>query len=168
MKKLLLICSIVLLTSCASPAKRAQKLIKAHLKETMLDWNSYEPVKFGGLDSVYTTPYDNEQYREVIKSQTRLMEDFVSEKRDFDFWIDIDLKRANKALEKMNACNDSLKYYDEFVRSFENKFVPKFKGWSMTHTSRGNNAFGNKIISTNVFYFDANLTKVVDVEDVDE
>lgn len=167
MKKLLLICSVALLAACVSPAKRAQKLIRAHLKETMLDWSSYEPVKFGDLDSVYTTPYDNEQYRNVVKNQTRLMEDFVANKKDFDFWIDLDLNRANAALAKMNKSNDSLKYYEGIARDFERAFVPQFKGWSMTHTLRGKNAYGSKIISTNVYYFDADLTKVIDVEDND-
>lgn len=47
----------------------------------------------------------------------------------------------------------------------EKEFRPQFCGWKMSHKYRAKNGFGAFDISTDVFYFDKELTKIVDVED---
>ena len=48
------------LFSCTSPEKKAQKLIKQQLKETLNNPKSYEPVNFGSLDSLMEEEFTKE------------------------------------------------------------------------------------------------------------
>ena len=55
MKKIALICIVVVFAACGSPEKTAQKLVKDYLKENLKDPSSYLPAEFGHLDSLLKT-----------------------------------------------------------------------------------------------------------------
>lgn len=168
MKKILLFIIAFAFVGCTSPEKKAQKLIKEYLKTSMLDWESYEPVSFGQLDSVLTTPLDNEVYYAALLKESRFSSDFDTAKIHFDIYIGLDDKRASEELANMKIYADSMEYYSHIMDNIESEFTPTLKGWSMTHTFRGNNALGNKTISTHRFYFDIPLTELTNEEELSE
>lgn len=58
-------------------------------------------------------------------------------------------------------------YYD-LARFIDSTFVPEFKGWSMIHSFRANNAFGAKVITKEKYIFNPEITKIIKVEKIDE
>lgn len=175
MKKLLLLGVLIIsimLVSCSSNEKKAQNLIKEHLKETLHDWDSYESVKFSSLDSVYTTVFDNplyivyvDKYIEYAKALKKLMKEVESYDGMSSSWA---ISRQTAALNKAQSSLDSTNYYKPKMEEIELNFKPEFKGWEMEHSFRANNAGGNKVIGHYRYYFDKDITKIVNSEDASE
>lgn len=177
MKKILLgaitLIVAMLFASCAtSPDDKAKKLIKDHLHETLHDEKSYESVSYGVLDSVFTTVYDDDLF---VVSSAKFLEykdKFDSEMKDFDLYSDMySQSYRNKALRAYNNATeylDSITLYGTIADSIKRNFKPVFNGWSMNHSYRANNASGNKVIGHFRFYFDKDITKLIDTKDVGE
>lgn len=166
MKKMLfLLMALGLIVSCSSPEKEAQKLITKHLQETLNDWNSYEPVKFSSLDSAFTSVQENERYAiahhrydSFLKSAERITEKiiFASNRREilsYKYQAELDLNMARN-------------YYD-LAQRIDSLFVPEFKGWSITHIYRANNAMGAKVIFNEKYIFDPEITTIIKTEKMD-
>lgn len=174
MKKLLftLIVSSLLVSCESTPEDKAKELIKNHLHETLHDEKSYESVSYGGLDSVYTTVIDNDTY--VLSSEKYLTykDKFDSEMKDFDLYSDMySQSYKNKAIRAYNNAReylDSLTLYGTISDSIQKQFIPEFKGWSMNHSYRANNASGNKVIGHFRFYFDKEISKIIETKDIGE
>lgn len=171
MNKLLLIAVIVSFVACSSPENRAKKLVKQRLKETLHDWNSYENVKFGTLDSVYTTVFDNSEYVAIADEFTATARELSSLMDDYEIYRDLGYLFASKRksvydriMERGNIC-DSLKFKMDSIKKV---FIPVFKGWSIDHSFRANNLAGHKGIHHARYYFDKELTKIVDSKDIGE
>lgn len=174
MKKLLFIAIAISigLASCTSKEKRAQNLIEDHLKETLHDWNSYESVKFGTLDSTFTTVLDDSIYRKnyvIYKAYLDMVNETINE---FDTYkglsSDWAMAKRQTLLDKSKAYLDTIKYYEPLYKEAESKFIPEFKGWKMTHSFRANNAAGHKVIGHYEYYFDKDLTKLTGSLDISE
>ena len=148
MKKIALICIVVVFAACGSPEKTAQKLVKDYLNENLKDPSSYLPAEFGHLDSLYTT-FDSQVFEDSFRRA----------KGEYDVaMFEDDFKASGLALEKMKQTQA------EWEKA-EKEFRPQFCGWKMSHKYRAKNGFGAFDISTDVFYFNKELTKIVDVED---
>lgn len=175
MKKLLslgvFIISIVLV-SCTSNEKKAQNLIENHLKETLHDWSSYESVSFGSLDSTFTTLLDNPVYKEqfiTYMAYKELVEEKLKEEKNYrDMHSDWAISMRRKLLSESQYYLDSVIYYEPLLAEAAKSFIPEFKGWEMRHSFRANNAGGNKVIGHYRYYFDKDITKIVDSEDASE
>ena len=172
MKKLIFIAILfgIIATGCTSPEKKAQNLIKDKLKETLHDWSSYESVKFGTLDSVYTTIWDNDQYvsytEKYIKYAKQLKKSMEEVESYEDMYSNWALSKKRAALENAQFNLDSVNFYKPKMEELEENFSPDFKGWGMTHSYRANNAGGNKVIGHYMFHFDKDMTKVIDSVDI--
>lgn len=153
--------------SCSvSNEKKAQKLIGEKLKETLHDYSSYESVKFGTLDTVYTSILEDTAYtsfEDKLSSYTRLAESALSEA---DMYSEMSGsyygKKFDLAMKTSLSYQDSIKLLKPIIDSLEKFFVPKQAGWRMTHTFRSNNAIGAKILTEYLFFFDKDLTKITD------
>ena len=178
MKKIFLLAIVILLvTSCINNNERkAKKLIKEHLKATMNDYSSYEPMVFSTLDTSFSKVVNSPTYKSLIYQ-------YEAAEKDKNYW-------ENK-LEEINSKNmiygriidqrgpfikeslipdyevDCLKLLKE-IDSVKSHFKPNFIGYQMTHQFRGSNAFGGKIIGMMAFYFDKEITTVIDVVDLNE
>ena len=149
MKKIALICIVVVFAACGSPEKTAQKLVKDYLKENLKDPSSYQPAKFGQLDSTYSEFVLNDglierEIKPIMDESERYME-----QGDF-----------NKAIDK---AGEAATKREELQAKMRAEFVPEFIGWSISHTYRAKNGFGALDISTDTFYFDKELTMVIGV-----
>lgn len=66
----------------------------------------------------------------------------------------------NKAIDK---AEEAAMKREELQAKMRAEFVPEFVGWSVSHTYRAKNGFGALDISTDTFYFDKELTKIIGV-----
>lgn len=148
----------ILLASCSSPEKRAQKLIQKHLKETLHNWNSYESVKFSTLDSLFTIPSDDIKFIEM----SALSKTYFDK---INIYLEWDLNKQVEYLNKQKIYLDSAEYYQSLCDSIAANFTPEFKGWTMDHSFRANNATGNKVIGHLRYSFDKSITKILESKD---
>lgn len=125
---------------------KAKDVIQQYLKENLNDWNSYESVKFSALDSAFTRSLESPEVCDA--------------KNNFDFW-----NRMSKEYAAYGAI-DSMKYYLEEYKKAIADFNPEFMGYSMAHSFRANNETGNKTISEYKFYFDTNISRIVEITDL--
>ena len=159
MKNLILLIFVGVCFSCTpSPEKKAQELIKTNLSKTMQDWNSYEAVEFGKLDSTFTTFQDDKKwkgyylYQQLFEGKSDRLHKLADSEENPKKKIQI----LDSAL---NALSVSERYLDS-LHAFQKNFKGEFNGWKMIHTYRGNNSLGAKIIAKTVFYFDKDITGV--------
>jgi len=171
MRNLVIVFTLVFLTaSCYSPEKKAQNLIKQYLKESLHDWKSYEPVKFGSLDSLHTTLYSVKEFvlaKEEINRFGKIVKDYLETAESlsgYQFLREEALKYAELARRNI----DSMKVYEEIANEISSRFIPEFVGWSMTHSFRANNAGGNKVIGHREYIFNKELTIILNSEDIGE
>lgn len=168
MKNVLLVaCSALMICACSTntPEKKAQTLIKEHLKATMNDPKSYESVSFGTLDSVFTNVTDEEVYIQHYAEIDRLnkgTDDLSYEATRLRIGGSAsDLQEASVKTNEALALLDSAKVHIDAVGKYIDEYTPRFNGWSMVHTCRGNNKLGALVLSTNRFYLDKDLTTVL-------
>lgn len=164
-KVIILLMALGLVFGCSSPEKEAQKLITKHLQETLDDWDSYESVKFSGLDSAFTSVEETElyintynKYDSLLKSAKKNTEKMLLASNK---WEAVSYKdQAESDLYLANNCYDLVLFTDSM-------FVPEFKGWAIIHTYRANNVLGAKIITKEKYIFDPEITKIIKTEKVD-
>lgn len=174
MKRFLLLFTAIVCVAfvgCQNPEKRAQKLIKQQLKETLHDWDSYECVKFGTLDSVYTTVMDNPEYKALLDAANKDTRKLESATEDYDRYRDMGYLFAQErksAYDRMVKYLNICKAIESQLDSMKNAFVSEFKGWAINHSFRANNLAGHKGIHHERYYFDKEITQIVDSKDIGE
>ena len=158
MKKLFLLAVTILfaataIVSCGSPEKTAQKLIKSNLNKNLKDPSSYEPCHFGSLDSLYSSfePADKKfaSEQEWLKKRLNIASTFGNSK---------DIKEIRKEMD------ENLKAWKEAEAAFQVEFI----GWEMFHMYHAKNGFKEWVRCLQLFQFDKELTKVIDVVNVSE
>lgn len=160
MKKTLLFAAIVslLLCSCTSKEKQAQKLIKEYLAEDLEFPKTYKPISFGTLDSVFSQLETSEGYiyynKQIIESQRRA-DDLA---RNIDERLS---KEYNDAIRSQvqSALNRVEKYRND-LEDFKANFSTEFMGWSMRHDYQYTDNNGPDK-TWGVFFFDEDLTTVL-------
>ncbi len=169
-KTILSLACIVIFVGCSSPDKNAKKLIEEELRTTLHDWSSYESVKYGTLDSAFTTLFDNPEFVTIAsktvtynKLLTEAMDDYKGYEDMTSNWA---ISKRRALLNKAKSYLDSANYYTPMYEKMDSLFIPEFKGWKMQHSYRANNAAGNKGIAHYMYYFNKEITKVLDVEDI--
>lgn len=166
MKKiyLCLLACVMAFAACSTPEKQAKKLIKEYLKNNLHDYDSYECVKFGTLDSVFTKLLDDSTFTNVFAKRLahQKLRNNMFDKAEQ--WKDIK-KLYDFYLENEKLQQDTVQYYYNIEDSIKNNFTPKFNGFAMQHSFRANNANGNKILTHKVYIFNKELTEIVNSED---
>lgn len=148
-KYLIIMVAAIAFCACGSPEKKAQKLIKGYLEENLKDPSSYDPAKFGELDSLFST-------FELKNEEFSAKHDMLKAKFDMELALD-DFKATDITLKEMNANIEAWK-------AAEAAFQPQFIGWKMSHRYRAKNGYGALDIADRTFQFDKELTKVTGVE----
>ena len=176
MKKIsFLIAMALLLITCSSPEKKAQKAIKEELRLTLNDFKSYESVKFGTLDSLFSDVTTSPEYEALNTKRESWIKLADEEHKSDQEEIEKALNDGNthhvpiiNEFSLMPRCLDSAKVYSIKIQSVVESYKPRFIGWSMTHLYRAKNLGGNYILANESFYFDKELTKVVGSIDIPE
>ena len=171
MKKILILVLAVFLVGCSEiNEKKAQKLINQQMGLNLSDFDGYENVKFGNLDIVYTTLFDDSLFMEYnfqrlfyqrLSNVSKMDETDLhrnSDKKAYDFLNDTKLE--------LNFA-DSIRKYNELENSIKKQFKPQLKYWSMEHYFRTNNVEENNEITHKVYIFDKDITKIIAIEEYD-
>lgn len=112
---------------------RAKESIERYLKESMNDWDSYEFVDMGYLDSVFIV---NDKKMSNIDFRFRYRQDSL-----------VNAMNLEMAVDKNDQ--EEVAYYKNIIDSLvTNKYNKKFIGWETRFTFRGNNKLGAKVINT--------------------
>lgn len=173
MKKIYLTIVIFALVfvGCDNTQRKAQKLIEAHLTETISKDEGYEPVKFSELDSLYTSPFDDSKFVEIydkFKAYADKSQEALKARESYksltEAWA---VSRRNVLLSEARQYQDSAEVFKPAIDSISENFVPEFNGWTMLHSYRTKSLTGGMDVKQLRFYFDKNLESVVDSEEVD-
>lgn len=171
MKKILSTALCMLLfIGCSSPEKKAQKLVQSKLKETMNDPKSYESVKFSELDSTFTSLSDDSTFNALFNKAKFYLNRSESLMREADLLLSFEnnyFERKKKLMDESGLYLDSAKMFRPLYEKAEKNFVPQHNGWAITHTFRGNNAMGAKILNTYLFTFNKKITEITDARSID-
>lgn len=136
--------------------QKADTLIKHFLDSTLNDPKSYEPVKFGKIDTLFTHYMDDPGFEKLpISGDYQRTKDLTSnfsqyEKRTSNGYYD-DLNKINK------RATDSLK----------KTFKPEIRAYYVEHTFRAKNAFNALLMQTVGFSIDTSFTEIVNTKKVD-
>jgi len=166
MKRLLVVMLAVTMMfgGCSeSNEKKAQRLIKEQLNVTLHDLNSYESVEFGKLDSVFNNLLEEDSFKKYFSRRLicqKMRNDMFREATAIRYF---DEQKSDEL--RNNAYIDSTWHYKQLEDSIKRNFIPKFKGWSMSHSFRANNASGNKVLVHKMYCFDEFITEILEDED---
>jgi hypothetical protein len=169
---------IMFLVSCSNPEKKSKELIKQYMKEHLNDFGSYEPVKYGTLDSAFTSAMDTEdwgkydkkylEFEEKANKETEKMNKLIDNMGFHSLYTYKEDKFTMETLKKnVNQDTDSMRFYNNKMKIMHENFVKEFKGWTLNHTYRAKNALGNKVIGNIVFVFDKEIDKIIDVKNTE-
>jgi hypothetical protein len=173
MKKFLFfVLSIFIISSCNNPEGKAKKLVKEHLKLTMNDFSSYEPLEFSEMeilysyyrfDSIYSNlSSDYSANLDILKTYQELMDKVNENNRIYGRIVDGRGPFTQKLIKDLEDENDLLL---KKMKEYKSNYNPKQIGYQIFHKFRGTNAFGGKILVEWLFYFDKDLTTVTDALD---
>ena len=112
---------------------KAKESIESYLKESMNDWDSYEFVDMGYLDSLYNV--NGEKISEI--------EFEVNYRLDTMSYADM-----MNSLSEIGAKEEAEVYKDKLDSLIRTKYDKEFIGWETNFTFRGSNKFGAKVINT--------------------
>lgn len=162
---------VITFVSCSlSNERRAKQIIEHQLKVSLHDYDSYELVEFGTLDSAFSSASDLPEYKDAFNKAINFKEQGESKIDDANIYGQFESmhKKQIQYAQWGKALLDSAMYYLKIAEKIDSTFVPKFVGWEMTHTFRANNANGIKVIAHRKYYFDKEITRIVDEENLDE
>jgi hypothetical protein len=158
----LIITVVLLLFSCSSPEKKAQKAIKEELRLTLNDFKSYEPVQFGKLETASSNYTDLPEIKNYLDKTDAFLETYKEYNDKADIY-DSDYSRDKYWVYRKMATEllDSAKYYSDKVQTIKLHFVPETIGWQMTHSFRAKSLGGNLGIHHYLFVLNKDLSKVI-------
>lgn len=177
MKKILLLAIVLLaVSSCINNNNRkAKKLIKEYLKESMNDYTSYEPMVFSKLDSVFSRYYQDSIYEDQQRrfdsnsEYIKNLETTIEKANNFNSRVGWIADRRGVAsegyLKEAKIENEKLSLA---IKDFRKNYKPKMEGYTMYHKFRGNNAFNAKVINELIFFFNIDLTNIKYSMDADK
>ena len=168
MKKilLLLIMGLIVISCSKSPEKVAQQLIKEWLNENMDDIKSYEPVKFGQLDTICP----KWESIDSIKASAVEWEQIIADNKSMLIEYKSVLKPLDVEQIKENIRVGEFLYAEDLqlIQNYNDGYPLGFLGYKIEHSFRGANKVGGIVLQTATFIFDRDFTKVVKIENIKE
>lgn len=151
--------------------EKAKRLIRTELKNTMNDYASYSPVSYGKIDSLFTSPAEDDFY---VNSYSKAIEaKYEAGLGDIEGLPDVSetIKEMEREPNKYKAGSiENWKIYqakrDLFYSSLQ-YFHKKFIGWKLIHKYRGKNTYNATILKEQEFRFDKAMTRIIAVKDVE-
>lgn len=144
---------------------KAKTLVENQLKGSLHDYDSYESVEFGKLDSTFTTLLDDSLFRKLYSKRLSCQKIRNTLYEEAQIWRTIDNEKYNNLMGRNGIYIDSTAYYYKLELSARENFIPQFNGWSMKHSFRANNAGGNKVITHKAYCFDKDITEITETQD---
>lgn len=161
--RILLLSLIALVAFSCSPESKARLLIEKNLKKTMNDWKSYEFIEMSPVLENYTSFNDTKEEKNLYNKQKDIESRLIRLQMDVNHPTFISKKRYKEIIDSIpiykQILEDIKKEYETKKKNFKGKFI----GYFTIFKFRGKNKFGGYVINEYIFYFDKDLTKIVDV-----
>lgn len=158
MKKIIQLLAIfVLLASCNSQEKRTKKLINENMRTTLNDYKSYEPIEYGELEPTKT------KFEQTADGKAIDLEILAHLQKNNEY-LDMGINSVGMAKFYMDLAEKEMKIADNLSYKRDQK-ARAYKGedcWSLTHIFRAKNAGGIYGIHNSTYYFDKEITKIID------
>ena len=166
----ILVVAVCFVGCSTSNEKKAQELIKQQIEFALHDFGSYENVKFGKLDSVYTTVFDDTLFMEYNFQRLtyqRFSNVAMTDSADIHRTTDMRVKYFLNNTELEFNFADSISKYRELENARKEQFVPQFAGWSMEHLYRADNVDEKNGLIHQVYVFDNDITEIITIKEYD-
>jgi hypothetical protein len=156
---------LVLLYGCGqkTPEGRAKTLIKEMLGKVMDKPTEYQAVKFGRLDSAYTSLTGDSAlmrlFGEVEIDAREGVYRTIQKVEDVPEALDIILDTFNVRYKHLGRVAKAM---DSIMRNYQ----PAFEGWVMRHSFSVRAQDGHKELRTYDYYFDKDIQKIVNVLEI--
>lgn len=144
---------------------KAKALIRQEFKENMNDYASYSPVSYSSLDSLFTSPFEDESINRTLERTIKAQIKAGAENLEItdDVTPIIEAIEKEPELYKEGALDNCKVYaaYQKILLSELKNFVPEFIGWKLTHKYRAKNTYNATILHEFEFRFDKGMTKIL-------
>lgn len=177
----------ILMASCTSNEQKAERLIKADLEETLLDFDSYEPIKTTVIEAKVTMYNDTACRNKAAMLHAAMITaaDFASQgeeaKEHMDIWTPSHYATAYHR-------SQYVKYREEYISSMEKAQMAyslamrvgmelqqqiieldtsKVIGWDVSHRFRCKNRGGNPTIGDFRYLINTDFSEIIFSVDAD-
>lgn len=139
-----------------APEEKVHNKVTKYLTSTIPDARIYKGMRFGKLDSAFTSVRHLEEYR--ILDQSRIALEALG---------GLSLQHPDLYSEEEIKLNEErLKYCKSICDSLESTFNPQFKGWKIQHIYHTLNEKGVLVVNSYIFYFNERLSRITEIEEV--
>jgi len=121
---------------------KAKKAITTAISSIVPHPESYQPVSFSTLDSVFTTPNSDSTNYYLDRA---------------DYYIDMATEYLSD-YKRSSMYSDSSIYFSKKATSYTEHFKKEFTGWKMEHTYQASNSANLMTKEKVTVYFDTSLT----------
>lgn len=165
---LLLLLSFPIIIYSQTINKRLEKakiLIRQEFKENMNDYSSYTPVSYGNIDSLFTSPFDEDHIKSTLESTIKAKIKAGAE----DLKITDDVTPIIEAISKephlyKDGALEKYEIYSIYQKMLQleiQNYVPQFIGWKVTHKYRAKNSFNAITLYQYEFRFNKEMTQIL-------
>lgn len=146
----------LLFTSCSkTPEDKAKEGIKEHLSKSMHDFDSYEPIEFGKVDTVETFYLTSPEYKKLDIQRQLMTDRYEHFIRMGEIVVGTDTKKARMYLDSAKKYNGILVDLAADIKQLSTDFKPSFAGYGIDHRYRGKNKMGALVLNDTRFLLDS-------------
>lgn len=144
---------------------KAKALLRSYIKNNINDYSSYSPISYSKVDSLFTSPEENENIRDAYKTAIESKEKAGLDNIDISVDISSMIEEFNKNPNDYDAekvwyikkYNLDRKCFYMLVDNFRKKFI----GWKITHKYRAKNIYNATVLYSSEFMFNKDISKIM-------
>lgn len=173
MKKVVLfiICAALAFTAYSNPREdKIKQLIKDHMRTSLYDFNSYEPVEYGEIETIYSNLKDDTNLEQMLKKAGEYEKATVEAVEKTDEAILIYGRGSSEHAAAFKQTEETYAKWKKITADMDSvvkAFVPQKIGVGIVHTFRKKTPEGNTVLTRKVYIFDDNIEKIIRIYDVD-
>ena len=138
--RIIILAIITITTACSSPSDKARSLIEKDLKNSSINWLSYQFEEISEIDTLYSIPTDDKQ---------------------FAMWCQV-----RDSLEFTNSNPPAARHFNNLIQAYEQHFKKQPIGWTCKFKFSSENKYGERYTSTYYYSFDKKFTRIIDQADI--
>lgn len=135
-----LLAIVLIATACSSQTDKARSLIEKDLKNSSINWLSYQFVEISKMDTLYSAPTDEKQ---------------------FAIWCNV-----KDSLDNVGNNPAEEQKYTQLIKNFEHNYKKRPIGWTCNFKFSSENKYGARYTSTYYYTFDKGITKITNQADI--
>lgn len=170
---LFLLFSLFLGTSAQTREEKAKALIRTEFKNNMNDYGSYQPVSYSKLDSLFSSPFEDEKFIKlwidpVIEALEDLNMPSLKVTSDVTPIIEAVKEDPSKYKEGILPRLEIFKLSQDLMYGMLDKYPTQFLGWKITHKYRAKNQYNATVLFEDEFRFNKEITEIISYKPVNK